>query len=405
MIAARFLVENMIGASIYIFVFVWMWLVAFGSFVLNHNDKLFFVIMYVMLFLVTALRFHTGYDWNDYEFVFNELLGMRRHSFQEMAEASIFYGKELSFLYLNYVVAMLGGGYIVVQVVSSSVLFYGVYKYLMLFQRQAPLILAVCFSFLVFTLYFSTVRQGLAVGFFFLFWAHKEKGDSKLAWLYMVFAIISQYSAVMYMAIYYLSRLTFVYRAKWVLLSSSLVLLLLNLAGLDMFSLVVGPALSALPGVSLEKLDWYLNERGAGASLAALIFVISFSLMVGVILVLMGRREKLSERGVIIYNYTNIFVFFQIFFLNYSIFRNRLLYVAMFFSLTMLVYVAQNYSFRARFVVWLSLFLYSGLYYFAFLNSASGLPFVPYQDSVVSRVLMVKDTGLDRLEQYLYMSK
>jgi hypothetical protein len=150
-----------------------------------------------------------------------------------------------------------------------------------------------------------------------------------------------------------------------------------------------------------EKLEWYTMGRSHQVDTAGLAFVVMYTLVVGWILVAAKDVVYTNRYMFSIYNFAVLFLPFQVFFLNYSVFRNRMLYVGMMLALIILTEYFSRQSLCNRFVVFSVACLVSISYFSLFLMSSSGVPFVPYQSVVGVAITESPGDGYERLMTYI----
>jgi hypothetical protein len=377
------------------------WFFAFLTFVNNIKVWNYYLVYIATLFLFITVRFKTGYDWNVYESLFNDVSPINRISFEEAIYLSILHSKELFYVYLNSLLKVIFNNYIVVQFISSFILLSGTLIYLRNHSKQYAFVFAISFSWLMFSLYFSTVRQAISIGLFFFFLISYEKQKKLNCFFFASLAIGIQHSSLMYFMVYFLSTLEIVYKFRKAIFFTSILLLLFYFLGYDFSPL----AFKLFPTFGIEaigkKLDWYINGRKLGVDATGIAFVASYTIVIGSFLILSENIALLDISKFRIYNFALIFLPFQVVFLDFSVFRNRLLYVALPFSMIIISEYLSNYKINFRLFCFLSAFIISSAYYLLYLNSSSGKPFIPYNSYIQYELSKKEGDGLYRLREYI----
>ena len=384
----------------YYIIFVLIWVPALFQFVLKKNIEVINGAVFFIVFSFVVLRYQTGRDWNAYEDLFHAVGGFGEDSFGDLLLLSIVYSKELLFVWLNAILKVFANNYVIIQIFSGFVLFYGMFKFLKIASSQYALVFAITFSWLMSSLYFSTVRQSISVGLFFLFWVIITGRRKWLAYMVMILAIGIQYSSILYFLFYYMSTkdIVYIHRVKfWYL---SVFILLLFFLGFDLAPFL----LERFPTFGIQfvadKLEWYSEVRDHHVNIVGLVFVTVFTLVIGLGLISAKNVVFGNRHALYIYNFVVLFLPFQVIFINYAVFRNRVLYVGMLLALVILAEHFAKKKIFDRLLVFSIAFILSSSYISLFLMSSSGSPYVPYQSVIGVALTEFHGDGYERLMRY-----
>lgn len=389
----------------YITVFLMLWCLfvtrCFGI-RLKHNIDYYLVL--ITLFLFVSLRYRTGYDWDGYEQFFGLLKEADYTSIIDVLSLSAEYGKEPLFGILVNFAANVGLDYYFVQFLAAAVLFKGTASLLKLFPTPLSRAfgLALVFSLFGYSLFFSAIKQSFAVGLFLMYVvASHERRSVSVRLLLAVCAIFFQYSALIYFVIFHLSSCAFSWRRHAMIFLFSCVTLIGNLVIPGFVGMVIYKLVTfILPfNYVITKASWYFFERNSGVTMTGLVTVLFFHLLWGWALLNFTSSNRLDRFGHWAFGFFGYFVAFQSIFVHYSVFTNRLLYVAIYFISAVYFYpVFKKYVCRRALLT--LIFFYSLSYYMLFLMSASARPFIPYKSYSAKNVAEPFESAVTRLMDY-----
>lgn len=364
----------------YLIVFTIVWLSAFADYV--FKNKFAFYVAIIVTYFFTAFRFETGHDWPIYLQIFESTKPIFSSSLQDLILTSKAYNKEFAFILYNAVLKQIWGEFQVIIVITTSLYYYSFFKFLKTVKAPRTAVFAASYSWLVFSLYFSTLSQSLAISFFLLFWVSQIKQQNRWGIVWALTAILFQVSALMYFAIYFLAKKT---PPKKFLLFTWLALLVIVITRIDLAGAIIEVILSATSNIGLSnisnKIHYYLFERGLILNTFDIAFVILFTIVFGAwFLYKKNIMDNIIHKE--LYGFSIYFILFQGLFINHVVFRYRLLYVA-FPILFIVIYSSYRHSKTAiRFWVLLISFIISMTYGTLYLNKPSSITFIPYQNYI-----------------------
>lgn len=380
----------------YIYFFL-LWLPALYEFVFRKKGFYFFSL--VVFYFFIALRYETGYDWPAYKEVFEYVPGLI--TWRDIIQVSSLFAMEPLFIFFVVLLKSITEEFQILIITVSLIEVYGLHRFLSLFNLKSSFAVAVIGTWLLFTLYFSVIRQGLAVSFFLLFYVNNARGNQKMSALFFLVSLGLHLSSILYYVIFLMSRIH-VKRQTFVLLFfGSLVLSFFS----EKISYYLFDMISSMniPIVS-EKSDWYAHGRDFKVNVFDVFYVYSYGIIMGVFLYNVWHifEQKLFRRLLF---FSAILIFVQFLFLDYPVMRNRIQYVAFLMQFILIIKFFSVKTIQTRMPVFACIFIVFFGYYSLFLTKSSSLPFVPYQDFVSYRVLGSESDGIERVNQAIYESR
>ena len=391
----------------YIVIFLMLWfLVATRYIGVRLRNSIDYSVVLIFLFLFVSLRYRTGYDWDNYENFFELLKTNTNRSITTILSLSSANGKEPLFGIFAYTLASFGINYYFVQFLATATLFKGIASLLKLFPTplSKSFGLAFVFSLFGYSLFFSATKQSFAAGIFLMYvvaWHEKKPVVTRL--FLSVCAVLFQYSSLLYFIVFHLSVGRFSWRHHTTIYLISSLVFFINLA----LPSIVGTVAYKIIEISLpfeyilQKANWYFFDRDNGISLTGIVSAAFFHLLWGWALLSFSTNNKLDRFGNLAFGFVGHFIAFQAVFIQYSVFTNRLLYVASFFIAAIYFYPVFK-NFVSRQLVLCLMFAYCLSYYMLFLISTSAGPFVPYKCSSIGNMAESFDDDALRLMDYRY---
>lgn len=361
----------------YAIVFLSLWAASGLEFFFKVRRLTYFLGFVAIIFL--SLRFETGYDWPAYQQLFNLTPSIYEADVNDIFEVASIELKEPFFVLFISLLKGLGGGFQFLLVVCALFQIVVFVKYLSRLKENSATIFTLSFSWLLFTLYMSTLRQGLAVSFFLLFMIFMEQRRKKTAISMLIIGICFQYSSVVYILMYLVADYV---RWSKKLAVVCFLLMILALFGVDSYVTIL--KIISMAGFEMinSKIEWYINGYSIPANKFELIYNLFFSS--SVLLILYFSRPANGDTVLVrkMYGMSILFCILCLLFYNFPLMRNRVQYLVLPFCYFFVVryFSAQKFSFRFCFFIFL--FLINALYFFLFLEKASSTPFLPYQNYI-----------------------
>ncbi len=375
----------------YIVLFFSLWVGA--ALELFYREKYSIFVLSIVTVVFLGLRFETGYDWPDYKNLFELTPSITTATMKEIFEISASELKEPLFVFFVSLLKEFGSEFQIL-VVICAVIQVCVFSGFLVFLKERPAtVFAFSISWLIFTLYMSTLRQGLAVSFFLMFMVYMEVGNKKTAVFMLITSALFQYSAIAYLAVYIASKYV---RYNKALIGLFVVLVFASLAGVD-FSVGFLEVVSK-GGIEMvnTKITYYLNEASIRANLVEKIYTFLFS--IGMFWVLYFVRPSELDTTLIkrMYGMSLIFCVVGIFFYDFPLLRNRVQYLVLPFCYFFVVRYLARVRLNQRVFLFGVFFIINLLYFYLFIDKPSSVPFVPYQNYLVHVVTGEVGTGFDR---------
>ena len=361
----------------YAIVFLSLWM-ASGLELFFKVRRLIYLLGFVAIVFL-SLRFETGYDWPAYQQLFNLTPSIFEADINDIFEVASIELKEPFFVFFISFLKGLGGGFQFLLVVCAFFQIIVFIKYLSRLKESSATIFALSFSWLLFTLYMSTLRQGLAVSFFLLFMIFMEQRKKMTAISMLVIGICFQYSSVVYILMYM--------AANYIRWSKKLAvvcfsLIILALFGVDSYVAILKVISMAGFEMINSKIEWYINGYSIPVNKFELVYNLFFSS--SVLLILYFSRPTNGDTVLVrkMYGMSILFCILCLLFYNFPLLRNRVQYLVLPFCYFFVVryFVVQKFSYRFCFFIFL--FLINALYFFLFLEKTSSTPFLPYQNYI-----------------------
>lgn len=204
--------------SFYLLGYLVIFYIAILRFFTLRQDLPLTLFLYVFIGILGGIRFETGMDWPQYADYF-ESISVEQGPLASYAENSYKLAFEFGYFLLNYTIKYLGGGLGGVFLTASIFCALSTYLIASVFPGNRVFIFVIYVSYNFIYMHFSTVRQSIAVGLFFLgLWAYLKFSNKKLTVLFLALSTCFQISALLYIFIFAAStvaRNTFRYIALW----------------------------------------------------------------------------------------------------------------------------------------------------------------------------------------------
>ena len=357
----------------YYIYFVFLWLFAFLEYLTKKNI---FLISILFFFIFLALRVDTGYDWPVYKNVFYAIDSLDNSI--NLTSIATIYNQELGFVYFLSLLKNISNDFQIVIFIVSIIETYSLYIFLQTTSKSPSIVLAVVGTWLLFTLYFSVLRQGLAVSFFFLFMIYMHKQFYIRAIIMFLLSISMQVSSGMYYILYLFSSLKI--KKEYLLLFFVLSLFLgyfSHTISIFFFSVIQSLGIPVLSG----KMSWYMQERITHVSTFDRIFVYFYSTTMFIFLYQTWDSYK-SKLMIRLSFFALIYIFIQLIFVDYPLIRNRLQYVSFIIQFILLFNYFYYKELHIRFMIMVTILTLVLSYYTLILTRGSAAVYLPYQDYI-----------------------
>ncbi len=370
--------------QLYFYVLIIVWVAAFIEFF--HRKTWVLIPSMIVSFLFTSLRYETGNDWTTYEMIFNSVKPFFSSSLEDIINVSTIYNKEIIYILYNSILKQINGDFQIIIFTSSLIYFVSFYLFINEKTYHRATTFAVSYSWLVFSLYFSTISQSLAVSCFLLFWLCIEQRKILFSVIFFVLSPLFQLSSLMYFVFYFLSKKMVPKRILYFFWSICIVNLFLAIffkydAAFFLLKYLLILSSKLPTGVLYNKIYWYLYGRGLIPSMYDLLLVVVFTIPIGGWLLLHYDVYK-KMLGKNMYTFSMYFIFFQSLFVNHVVFRYRFFYAAFPVLCIVLFQYYGRKPYSIRFAVLALACTVSVSYEILYLNSPSSITFVPYQNYV-----------------------
>jgi hypothetical protein len=323
--------------------------------------------------IFTAMRFETGYDWVTYKALYVAVGSLSHTSFTALQQLSFAFSKELAFVALSAFLNIFSDNFQLLIVFAALVAFYGMHRFLSRFSCRPGLVFAASFSFLLFTLYFSVLRQSLSVGFFLLFVVSLSEKRRARGLVFLGCSVLVQYSAIIYLVLYLLGSAWPRRGGYWLLLVA-----LLASVFVDPALLILAKIIGSLHiGWVAEKIIYYVSIRSSHVHWLDKLF--NYSLCAFFTPVLLRKIRRASGMTRAICGMGLWLCVAQLLFIDHPIFRYRLFYLILPMQFAVFFDWLSTRTQGVRCTVAGSLMCVCMAYGVAFLAKPNSTPFIPYQ--------------------------
>jgi hypothetical protein len=159
------------------------------------NNKTYALALFLMG-VFSGSRFETGYDWQSYKEYF-ELINLE---YLDIYPEN--YNFEIGFFFLNYLVKLSGGNYLIIPLFASLFLAYALYEFTKNFKGNKFYILTIYLCTTYLSINFASLRQSIAIGFFILGCSQYIRNQNKIKSLIISsFGIFFQISSLIYVSV------------------------------------------------------------------------------------------------------------------------------------------------------------------------------------------------------------
>lgn len=174
--------------------------------------------LYLFIGILGGIRFETGMDWPQYAEYF-ESISVEQDFLSAYHSNNYKLAFEFGYFSLNYIVKYLGGGLGSVFLIASVFCAISTYLLSSFFSGNRIFIFATYISYNFIYMHFSTVRQSIAVGLFFIgLWTYLKFSKKKTMCFFFALSACFQVSAILYICTFlasFLFRNSFKYITLW----------------------------------------------------------------------------------------------------------------------------------------------------------------------------------------------
>jgi hypothetical protein len=369
-----------------------VWFSAFCEVVNLKNSKVVLYISLVYVFIFVSLRYETGYDWIAYKYLFQGVDAFSFERWQDYSLTSIKHSKELAFILLNAVLKVFIDDFQILVFFASSLYFISILCLLKKITSKPAFVFAIIFSFLIFSVYFSVIRQSISIAFFNFFLVAYFHRKFVYCFFLALASILIQYSAFIYFIVFSLSdRLP----RKACLYMMLVAMFLVSFSMGTMVNFIAELTSSLELGWVGKKLVYYLSERQLDVRLSDKVFMyglvfIFFPVLVNFYSKVNGFWKKLCGMGILL-------SFAEILFIDHTVFRYRLFYAIFPIQVAIATMLVLQQPKLFRIIVFIFSFVLSVSYSSLFLLKDNALPFIPYQFWPTHYFYNDEGTGAERI--------
>ncbi len=310
-------------------------------------------ISFLVLWLISGLRFNVGIDYNIYSYIYYHPLSTQAAFVEPI------------YLYVNKILRNLGFSsqsfFLLVSFVTLFFIFRGIKKYSTDFYLSLLLYVIIAFYFESMNL----IRQYLALSVFFIAYEYILKKNFFKYLLCIIVASLFHLSVLIMIPFYFILRTKF---SRIVLLAFVVISLIFSYINIISFLLKY-----ILMFVSDNKYLVYLYNINPAVSNTGLKLIFT-NLMCVVFLVFYDRISKKDVNNYILINFVIIAVIFSNIFINFDVMFRFHLYFYIFIILLIPEFIS-IFEFRSRFLVGITLCICYSLFTIKNLFIASFLPY------------------------------
>ncbi|PFG23026.1 EpsG-like putative glucosyltransferase [Pseudomonas lurida] len=203
---------------IYLLGYLIIFYIAILRFFTLRRDLPLTLLLYILVGIIGGIRYETGMDWPQYSDYFDSI-SVEQGLYTSYLSNNYKLAFEFGYFLLNYLIKYLGGGVEIVFLTASLFCALSTYLLSSFFPGNRIFIFAIYISYNFIYMHFSTVRQSIAVGLFFIaLWIHLKFSNKKLMILALALCVCFQISALLYLFIFFCSffvRDTYRYIYTW----------------------------------------------------------------------------------------------------------------------------------------------------------------------------------------------
>ncbi|MES0872510.1 EpsG family protein [Sinimarinibacterium thermocellulolyticum] len=355
--------------------------------------------------IFVAGRFETGNDWLSYREIYTSLPGLADLSFSDLVAYSAVLGKEPGYLLLNVVLKTLTSDFYAVTCTCACFQIWSLNRFLKTVTHYRATVLAISVGWLLFSVYFSVIRQGVAIAFFLLFilaWCDGRR------WTGLLLALLGtafHVTVIIYLAIFFLAR-TVQLKSAWSI--SFCAAYGWALASIVFDVTLSGLLLQPLTNLPIEliasKITYYIGERSSAGNFSTSSIDVAYVLIASPTIFSILNRMRPGSMSPIekaMLGFSVIAILWQLLFINETVLRNRVMYVAYTFQFILITHWIASKGLQAKVIYIAAVASVYALFYGMFLGAPYSKTFVPYQSAFGHYVLGEQSTGETRTREVL----
>lgn len=376
----------------YLAIGVVLWALSLPNVILKKSSEFsgFLLLLFsaFVFWSVCSFRFETGFDWLIYEQYFDAV-----RSSEFMALPADIVPMEPLYYLLNFIISKFGSFQFLLFVVGTFNT-YCAAKFFSKMGIHGSFGFAFCFCWVFLPLQMGTIRQSIAVSMVLLSMCYAVGRENKKSLVLFVAALGFQYSALLYVLVFFERVIKFLVAKIWWFVSICLAFYLVGV-GLGQLTLSVGSAIQ-IPFLS-EKLALYSNFGFTKRTFLGggfLVFNCAILIAAKVYIKEIGRQESIVIGALI------CLVGGQAFFFDFALVWNRIQYLACFSQAVILYWVMMELTEARRMAVIVMVVPLSMAALFFFVSSPAATTFIPYQSYIEHAITGEAGDGRDRTYQY-----
>lgn len=343
----------------------------------------------IIIFLFFAFRYETGFDWMVYQQYFN---AVKDSDFMALTGETV--SMEPFYYLLNYIISRVGDFQLLLFVVATINIICA-FKFFRYFNASTTFCFAFVFCWALLPMWMGTIRQSLAVSMAMIAIIKRVDGKNKSSLIFMMISILFQYSAIMYSFIYFNRVFSYLIKRSSVFVPAFFVFYLISPAGIGQFAVNFISSLG-IPFIS-DKLSIYVKFGASEKSFGAILF--SFT---NCVLFFYSRKvvNRNDLSGNIFLSAIFVLIATQTLFFDFALIWNRILYLTCFIQAVLVYKILKNLIISNRIIVYFSVVSLSMLSVYKLMSTDASIPFVPYQNYIVSDMFSEKGDGEKRALLY-----
>jgi hypothetical protein len=365
-----------------------LWAITIPGLFVNSKTGISFFLAIIFFWFICAFRFETGFDWMVYEQYFNAI---EASDFLEFPQDVV--SMEPLFYLANYLVSRVAGFQLFLFLVGTFNT-YCACRFFCRFDSRVSLGFAFVFCWVYFPLEMGTIRQSIAVSIMLLSMESFIFGKPKKALVGFLVAMGFQYSALMYLPIFFIRGIRFLVEHVWIYIFICLLFYGVGI-GFGQIAVALG-TVANIPFVS-QKLAIYAELGLSMRTIAGGGYLILNCVLLGLARLTiknMGRRELLLLGPLICLIGAQSFLF------DFALIWNRIQYLACFAQAVIVYDILKILKAPARVLVVSSVAVFSLCSLLFFVSAGSAAPFIPYHSFVEYVLTQDKGDGRARAQQY-----
>ncbi|MCW8352386.1 EpsG family protein, partial [Citrobacter portucalensis] len=184
----------------------------------------------VIIFIFFAFRYETGFDWMVYQQYFN---AVKASDFMALTGETV--SMEPFYYLLNYIISRAGDFQLLLFVIATINIICA-FKFFRYFNASTTFCFAFVFCWALLPMWMGTIRQSLAVSMTMIAIMKRIDDKNKSSFMFMMVAVLFQYSAIMYSFIYFNRVFSYLIKRSSVFVPAFFAFYLISPAGIGQFA-------------------------------------------------------------------------------------------------------------------------------------------------------------------------